>query len=169
MKTFLLSVGLLLLTSCASQKPQPKYMEEKNQAKFATSHDFAEEPQKVIRAARAVLDALTKESVPAATEIVRDDGNTLMTGWVYAPASKDKYVRYDFNGSPRRKNLQVRRVYQYTVTPGLSGSQVLMNIKEEIEEVNLKTGEHEGWKKVEPEQAAFDLFLKRLREQIRAE
>src|SRR5688500_4804614 len=111
MKNLALSLALLAFTACASKTPKPKYMEEKNQAKFATSHEFAEKPEKVLRAARTVLDELTRSSEPAASDSVKGDENTVHTGWVYSRVSPDKYVRYDFNGAPRRKDLAVRRIY----------------------------------------------------------
>ncbi|HEY8280523.1 MAG TPA: hypothetical protein VIH99_12915 [Bdellovibrionota bacterium] len=160
---------LSLFTACASQTPKPKYVEEKNQAKYSSSRALAENPDKVLRAARAVLDNLTHESNPPSGESVKgDDDSTVYTGWVYS-TSKDKYVQYDFNGSPRRKPLALRRIYGFTVTPGLSGSQVTMNVEEEVQEIDLKSGSAKGWKRVETETAAYDMLLRRLTEKVRQE
>jgi hypothetical protein len=163
---------LLLLTAfsaCSHGPPKPKYVEEKNQAKFATTHAFTEPPEKVLRAGRAVLDRLTHESTPQASDAVRSDDNSVFTGWVYGTASRDKYVQYDDNGAPRRKDLAVRRIYGYTVTPSLSGSRVELSVEEEIQRVDLETGKPKDWKRVEPEQAAYDMLLHKLQEAIRAE
>ena len=169
MKNIAIALSLLAFTACASKTPKPKYMEEKNQAKFATSFAFAEKPEKVFRAARAVLDKLSHESNPPIADAIKGDENTVYTAWVYSQASRDKYVQYDYNGSPRRKDLAVRRIYSYTVTPSLAGSQVALNIEEEIQDVDLKTGQPKDWKRVQTEQAAFDMLLHKLREQVRAE
>lgn len=159
---------LLTLTACSSG-PKPKYVEEKNQAKFANNRAFAEAPEKVLRAAKAVLDSLAHDSEPASTETLKINDNTIATGWVYKPASRDKYVQYDYNGAPQRKELTVRRIYQYTVSPSLAGSQVDMDIKEEIQQADMKTGQPKGWKRVDTEKAAYDMLITRLREQIRME
>lgn len=143
-------------------------MDEKNEAKFSKSRTLAEPPEKVLRAARNVLDELTKESEPQAPDAVKTEEHTVFTGWVYGQA-KDKYVQYDYNGTPRRKQLALRRIYGFTVNPTLAGSQVAMNVEEELQEVDLKSGEPKGWKRVEPDPAAYDLLLRRLREQIRAQ
>ena len=166
-----LSVIALLLTfgACASKTPKPKYVEEKNQAKFATTEAIAEKPDEVLRAARAVLDKLTHESSPPASEAVKGDENAIHTGWIYSTASRDKYVRYDYNGTLRRKDLALRRIYGITVSPSLAGSQVALSVEEEIQQVDLKTGEAKDWKRVDPERAAYDMLLHKLKEQIRAD
>lgn len=169
MKHLALALCLLFVAACASKTPKPKYMEEKNQAKFAQSHSFNHPPEKVLRAARAVLDKLAKESNPPISEPIENEENAVFTKWVYGTASRDKYVRYDYNGSPRRKDLAVRRIYGYTIEPSLAGSQVKLSVEEEIQMVDLKTGEPEDWKRVDPEKAAYDMLLRKLKEQISAE
>src|SRR5207248_2089935 len=96
----------------------------------------------------------------------KDDENSLFTGWVYTPVSRDKYVQYDYNGTVRRKDLAVRRIYGYTISPSLAGSSVEMSVEEEIQDVDLKTGEPKGWKRVEPEKASYDMLLRRLKENL---
>ncbi len=171
MKKVILSSTLALLFSfgCASKKPKPKYVEEKNQAKFSRSSSLSQEPDQVLRAARVVLDKLTRESSTQASAPVKEEENTIYTGWVYSTASKDKYVQYDYNGSPRRKDLAVRRIYGFTVSPSLAGSQVALNVEEEVQHVDMKSGEAKDWKRADPEQAAFDMLLRKLKEEIRAE
>lgn len=169
MKHFLLAVIALSFAACASKTPKPKYVEEKNQAKFSTSHELTQKPDDVLLAARAVLDKLTRDSTPQASGPVQSDENSLFTGWVYLPASRDKYVQYDYNGTVRRKELAVRRIYGYTVSPSLAGSSVAMSVEEEIQDVDLKTGEPKGWKRVEPETAAYDQLLRKLKEALSAQ
>jgi len=169
MKHIITALTFLVTFAACSSTPKPKYVEEKNQAKFATSQAVAEKPEKVLRAARAVLDELTHASIPQAADSVKGDENTVYTGWVYNLVSRDKYVQYDYNGASRRKDLAVRRIYGYTVTPSLAGSQVAMNVEEEVQTVDMKTGEPKDWKRVTAEQASYDMLLHKLREQIRAE
>lgn len=162
MLTKLFFLSLALLSACSSG---PKYKEEENTPKFATGRSFTESPDTVLRAARAVLDELSRESVPPATGSLKGNDESVRTGWVYSLA-KDKYVEFSFNGSPRRKQLTVRRKYTYTAVPNLAGSQVTFGVEEEIQEVDLKSGEPTSWKSVEPAQAAYDLMAKRLRQKI---
>jgi len=143
-------------------------MDEKNEAKFARTRTLAETPEKVMQAAKAVLDELTRASDPQAPDPVKSEGDTVFTGWVYS-VSKDKYVQYDYNGTPRRKPLTLRRTYSFSVKPSLAGSEVTMKVEEEIQEIDLKTGESKSWKRMEAEPSAYDLMLRRLREQVRAQ
>jgi hypothetical protein len=173
MKNFILPLAVSVVTAfslpgCAGKAPKPKFVDEKNEAKFAKARSFETSPEKTRIAALAVLDQLTRASEPQASEPVKEEDNSLFTGWVYGVA-KDKYVQYDFNGTPRRKPLSVRRIYGYKVEPSLSGSQVTMTVEEEIQEVDLKTGAPKDWKRMEADPAAYDLLLRRLREQIRAQ
>lgn len=168
MKNFIPLLLAASLASCASKAPKPKYMDEKNEAKFANSRTLAEPPEKVLRAARSVLDELTKGSDPQAPDPVKNEDDSIFTGWVYGQA-KDKYVQYDYNGTPRRKQLSLRRIYGFTVNPTLAGSSVAMNVEEEIQEIDLKSGEPKGWKRVNTDPAAYDLLLRRLREEIRSQ
>jgi hypothetical protein len=163
------AVLALLFAACASGPPKPKYMEEKNQAKFATEKEMKAHADDVLRAARAVLDRLTQDSTPQASSAVQSEDNSVYTGWVYNPVSRDKYVRYDYNGAPLRKDLAVRRIYGFEVKPSLAGSHVKMSVEEEIQQIDMKTGEPDGWKRVEPEQAAYDMLFHKLQEAVRAE
>lgn len=158
-------VAIALLLSACSSGPKAKYKEEENTAKFATERSFTETPDTVLRAARAVLDELMHESDPPATGALKGNEESVRTGWVYG-LSKDKWVAYDFNGTPRRKQLAVRRKYTYTVVPGLAGTKVNYGIEEELQQVDLKSGEPTGWKSVEPAQGAYDMMAKRLRQKI---
>lgn len=154
----------LSLVSCSSG-PKAKYKEEENTPKFSTGRSFTESPDTILRAARAVLDEMMRASEPPATASLKGNDESVRTGWVYS-MSKDKYVEFPFNGTKKRKSLQVRRKYTYTAVPNLAGSQVTYGIEEEIQKVNLKTGEPDGWSSVEPAQYAYDDMQKRLRQKI---
>jgi hypothetical protein len=156
----------LTFTACAGGPPKPKYIEEKNEAKFATTKEVPQKPADVKLAAHAVLDQLTMASMPQASDTVQSDDDNIRTGWIYFPASRDKYVDFDYNGTVRRKQLAVRRVFQYTVTPSLAGSTVVMQVKEEVEKIDMKTGEQTGWKSVDPDTAMFDMMYRKLKEQL---
>ncbi|MGE3262425.1 MAG: hypothetical protein AB7K68_11650 [Bacteriovoracia bacterium] len=155
---------LLALTACSSG-PKGKYKEEENAPKFATSRSFTETPETILRAARAVLDELSRESSPPSTGALKGNDESVRTGWVYS-TSRDKYVEFYFNGSPRRKLLGMRRKYSYTAVPNLAGSQVTFGVEEEIQNVDLKSGEANGWKSVDPSPSAYDLMAKKLRQKI---
>ncbi len=164
MKTFL--VLALLLVSCASNPNKAQYKEEKNAPKFGNTRSYVEAPEDILIAARAVLDELARESDPPTAGSVKGNDETVRTGWVYSVA-KNKYVEYQFNGIPKRKPLKVRRKYAYTVTPNISGSQVVLTVEEELQKVNFKTGEDEGWNSVETDPQVYDMLTRRLREKLR--
>lgn len=157
----------VLLSSCASSADKAKYREEKNAPKFGNSRSYVEAPEDILLAARAVLDELSRESNPPATSSVKMTDDSAQTGWVYS-ISKDKYVEFQFNGTPRRKPLRIRRKYTYTVNPSLAGSQVLMTVDEDLMKIDLKTGEEKGWSSVEADPQAFDLLARRLSEKLRS-
>ena len=165
-----LSVALVLALSfaaCASKTSKPKYVEEKNQAAYATVKEVNAKPEAVRLAARAVLDELTKASSPEpASGEVQTDDDSLFTAWVYSPVSRDKYVNYDYNGTMQHKTLVVRRIYGYEITPSLAGSHVKLQAEEEVQQLDLKTGEPKGWKRVDPEKATYDLLYRKLKEHL---
>lgn len=161
----LLAVSFTFAFACAS-KPHAKYREEQNKAQFSSSRELLEKPVVVLRAARAVLDELVAQSDPAVPRRLRGDEESVETGWVYGMA-KDKYVEVPFNGTVRHKQLAMRRRYSYTVNPSISGSTVIFGVEEEVEKLDLKTGEREGWKSVDPNPAAYNEMFRRLRTQIR--
>lgn len=166
MNKIIFALSLCLVFSACASKTKGTYKEQMT-PKFASTKDYAEKPEQIRAAALRVLEELTNESEPPAAKKVYDEGDTQRTGWVYG-MSRDKYVEYKHNGVPQRKKLAVRRKYAYTVSPGLGGSQVTASIEEEIEEVDLNSGENEGWKNAAPDSQAYDQMHRRLREKIRA-
>ena len=57
---------------------------------------------------------------------------TLETDWIYGQ-SRDKYVNYLVNGTPRHKNLQTRVKYVVTAATQIGGVDVSVETREEIE------------------------------------
>ncbi len=163
MKLFLFA---LVLVSCSSSPGT--YREEKNKPQFSASRSYVEPPKEVLRAAQGVLENFTRESDPPAARAIKGDDDSVRTGWVYL-VSKDKYVEFQSNGRALRKPLALRRKYEYTVTPSLTGTDVTFSVDEEIQEIDLTTGEARGWKSVSADPAAYDLMARRLREAIRAQ
>lgn len=163
----LLSLSLFLFASCASNPHEASYKEEKNVANFENARSFAEKPEEILRAARAVLDEWQQESDPPVnTKNLRSDDESVQTGWVYSTA-KSKYVEFKMNGKPKRRPLKVRRKYGYTATPSLAGSQVVFMVEEEVQKIDFETGKEKGWSSEEPEKSVYDLMHKKLVEKLR--
>lgn len=158
----------LIFIACSTQKPA-KMKTETNHPKFANSRSFENSPEDLREAAKRALQELIDRSEPATNATVKEDKdkNQISTGWVYGK-SKDKYVEYNFNGVPKRKILNVRRKYTYSISPSLAGAEVNVSTEEEIEKVDLKTGETKGWSKMEPDIATYDDLISRLRQKVRA-
>ncbi len=160
-------LSFLFLAACASNPHDASYKEEKNVANFENNRSFAEKPEEILRAARAVLDEWQQESDPPVnTKNLRSDDESVQTGWVYSTA-KSKYVEFKMNGKPKRRPLKVRRKYGYSATPSLAGSQVVFLVEEEVQTIDFETGKEKGWSSEEPEKAIYDLMHKRLVEKLR--
>jgi hypothetical protein len=67
----------------------------------------------------------------------------LETDWILGQ-SRDKYVEYQINGSPRKQYLQTRVKYTVLVDRVIGGTHVLVKTNEEIERLN-KDGTSAGW------------------------
>jgi hypothetical protein len=161
-----LFTAVTLFTACASNSQNARYAQEKNAPKFGNVRSYVEKPDAVMRAARAALDDLSRESDPPVISSIKSDEESVRTGWVYSE-SKAKYVEYKVDGKPGRKPLRVRRKYSYTVTPSFTGSQVILGAEEEVVQLDMKTGEEKGWKSSATDPAAFEDMARRLQEQIR--
>jgi hypothetical protein len=70
----------------------------------------------------------------------------LETDWSYTQ-SRDKYYEYKVNGSPRRKNLQMRIRYEVTAKAVLGGVDVAVKTTEELEKLK-PDGTPDGYSKV---------------------
>ena len=170
MKFFLkMAFSLSFFAACSHAPSQGTVREEKNQANFAKEHSFSSAPEQVMRAAKMVLEKLSRASSSSSKEKLKEEGNSIFTSWLEIPASRDKYVEFLQNGLPKRKPLQLRRIYGYQLSPSLSGTDVIFHVEEEVQQIDLKTGAHQGWKKASPDPAAFDMLLRLLQEEIRSE
>ena len=80
---------------------------------------------------------------------------TLETDWIYAQ-SRDKYIEYKVNDSPRKQYLQTRIKYYITAQSQIGGTDVSVRTKEEIERLK-SDGSPDGYEapeKVDPSRAA---------------
>jgi hypothetical protein len=79
----------------------------------------------------------------------------LETDWIQGQ-SRDKYIEYQMNGTPRRQFLQTRVKYTVLADRVLGGTHVLVKTHEEIERLN-NDGTSAGWDStgdVDPSRAA---------------
>lgn len=67
----------------------------------------------------------------------------LETDWVYGQ-SRDKYIEYKVNGSPRKKMLQTRIKFKILAETVIGGVQVSVRSQEEIERLN-EDGSSQGF------------------------
>ncbi len=72
---------------------------------------------------------------------------TLRTDWIVGQ-SRDKYVEFKVNDSPRRKQLQMRFRYTVEAKRSLGGADVRVRMDEEIERVR-PDGSPAGWDRAE--------------------
>lgn len=169
MKNIILFSLLLLSTACAHQNTA-KNRVEKNTAHFANSKTFENPVSDVEKATFLLLKEKIAASNPATTGAdpkVEKDPSRISTGWIYE-VSKDKYLEYQVNKSPRRKKLSVRRQYSVTILPSVAGSDVTISVQEEIEDIDLKTGASKGWKASSVDTAAYQQFYSDLGDKIRS-
>jgi hypothetical protein len=158
---------LLVFTGCSGSGEKGRLRTEENRPDFKNSRQFVETPELVIMAARKMLDELAQASNPPITGSIKGNNERVSVGWVYG-VSKDKYVEFNFNGVPKRKLLNVRRRTEVNVTPSLAGSQVVFDVEEELEVVDLKTGQPKGWKSVKVDAEYYDTLTRKLRESLRS-
>lgn len=158
-------VFVFFFTACASNQAKIKSDPIPH---FSNSRSFEVEPSTVKAAAQKTLEELIASSNPATDSSVKVDQEKISTGWVYGE-SKDKYASYNFNGVPKRKMLQVRRKYMYSVSPSIGGSTVVVGAEEEVENIDLKTGEHKGWNAAETSPLVFDSLITKLKEKLRSQ
>lgn len=159
MKTLLVSATILLSTlGCASQKETAKYRKDPV-PKFSNSRDYEQKPADLRPSVEKVLYDYLHESNPSTdTDLKAEAGNTIATGWIYG-TSRDKYMLVDFNGVPKRISLNVRRKYAVTIASSVAGTLATINVKEEVEELDKKTGSPKGWKSEDPDRALYQRFF----------
>ncbi len=130
---------VLFLGACASNTAPVKQQEY---ARLRNEKLFEYELPVVWKAVEKVFrEHVVKNKAPSdlrkATELV------LETDWTYSE-SRDKYVEYKVNDTPRKKYLQIRFKQKVIATRALGGTRVRVELIEEIEK--LKTdGSSDGY------------------------
>src|SRR4051812_4697740 len=144
MKKILCALGLLALVSACSSSPK---IQQQAYAKLNNEHTFEDEFPAVWKALEEsfhnykVADRDPSEVDPL--EMKKLTKRTLETDWVLGQ-SRDKYIEYQINGSPRKQYLQTRVKYTVLVDRVIGGTHVLVKTKEEIERLN-DDGTPAGW------------------------
>ena len=129
----LLSLSLIAAPGCSSDKLPVK------QEKFAKLRDRRTYEYEYPAVWKAILAAFTHYSI----EEKDVEEGTIETDWVYS-RSNDKYVSYKVNGLPRRKAVQTRVRYELKANKVMGGVEVIIQLKEEIEQLN-RDGSSSGW------------------------
>ena len=158
-------VYMFFFTACAGQHPAKISVD--HSPKFANSHMYEEDLDTLRRAAKLVLQDLINDSKPSTKSDTRTEGDKLSTGWVYSQ-SRDKYVLVNFNGSPKRVPLQVRRKYKYALSSSLSGSSAVATADEEIQTRDEKNGAPFAWKSSEVDPSVYQMLIQKLSEKVRS-
>jgi hypothetical protein len=161
---FTILLFVLGLMGCASQK-DAKYRQDPR-PKFSDSRDFEQKPELIKPIAESLLKKKIAASDPSLAVNTESDLAALKTDWIYG-VSKDKYLVFDFNGSPKRKPIPVRRKYIITLAPSVAGTLASVNITEEIADLDKKTGQEKGWKSVPADRALYQDFFSELELAIR--
>jgi hypothetical protein len=68
-------------------------------------------------------------------ELSKLSERTLETNWIYGQ-SRDKYIEYKVNETPRKKYLKTRFKYLISAHKNIGGTDVKVDLDEEIEELN---------------------------------
>lgn len=84
-----------------------------------------------------------------AVELRQLSRRSLETDWIYTQ-SRDKYVEYKVNGTPRRKQLQMRVKYAIVAKRVIGGTDVSIRATEEIERLK-EDGSADGYEEMEPD------------------
>ena len=87
----------------------------------------------------------SEESDPV--EMNRRTEASLESDWSYAQ-SRDKYVEYKVNGSPRKKYLQIRTKAKVVLKKSIAGTEVTVLPSEEVEKM-MPNGTSDGYTSVE--------------------
>lgn len=138
-----LALPLVLAVGCSTATKK----EGLQRHAYATQSDrrtFENEFPQVWKAVEAAVDGMpvAKRDVGKATE------HTLETEWV-VDESREKYYRYQVNGSPRQKKLKSRFKYVITAQSVVGGTEVRIKTTEEIERLK-KDGTSDGFSSVDP-------------------
>lgn len=90
---------------------------------------------------------------------------TLTTDWVYSE-SRDKYVEFKINDSPRKKYLQIRHRYRIQAKRVMGGTEVAIRPQEEVEKVDTRTGAPVGYEEMEADSSRSAEMLERIQNGI---
>ncbi len=156
MKKILFAFGLLALASACSSAPK---VQQQAYAKLNNEHTFEYEFPDVWKAIEdSFHNYKVEERDPADVDPIEMKNLTkrkLETDWIQGQ-SRDKYIEYAVNGSPRKQYLQTRVKYTVLADRVIGGTHVLVKTHEEIERLN-KDGTSAGWDStgdVDPSRAA---------------
>lgn len=106
----------------------------------------------------AKVDILEMKKIPK---------RTLETDWVYSQ-SRDKFVEYRMNDLPQRKYLQVRLKYRVLAERTLGGTQVVVHLDEEVEDLRVD-GTSKGFSATEqPDSSRSNEILEKIQSSILA-
>jgi hypothetical protein len=154
------ALALVVLPSAAlfgcSSSPKVK---QQAYAKLANERDYEYEFPVVWKAVEASFRnykiAERDPSEVGALEMNKITKRTLVTDWILGQ-SRDKYIEYKINNTPRKQYLQTRVKYELKAESVIGGTHVAVKTKEEIEKLD-KNGKPAGWDSVgnvDPSRAA---------------
>jgi uncharacterized lipoprotein len=89
---------------------------------------------------------------------------SLETDWIFGQ-SRDKYVEYKVNGSPRKKYLQMRFKYQIRAESGIGGTTVVVRTFEQIEKLKAD-GTPDGYSTVDSDPSRPSELLEKINNAI---
>jgi len=141
-----LFVVVTIMTGCSHTLPIKKqeYAVLKDTRTF--EREFPEVWKGIEKTFRRYKVTSRNPSKVDAVEMKSIEERSLETDWIMGQ-SRDKYVEFTVNDSPRRKLLQVRFRYQVEAKRSLGGTDVRVKMEEEIERVK-PTGQTAGWDRV---------------------
>jgi hypothetical protein len=139
-------MALLALFGCSSS---PK-VKQQAYAKLANERDFEYEFPVVWKAIESSFRnykiAERDPSEVGILEMNKLSRRTLTTDWILGQ-SRDKYIEYKINNTPRKQYLQTRVKYELRAESKIGGTNVFVKTAEEIEKLD-KNGKPAGWDSV---------------------
>lgn len=158
----LLSVlALPALFSCSSPMPMKtqEYAELRNARTF--EYDFPTVWNGIEKTVKSYKVLKRDPNKVSAVELKNLTERTLETDWITSQ-SRDKYVEYKVNGSPRKRYVQIRVRYEIVAKSQVGGTDVAVNLTEETEQLR-PDGTSAGYERSEkPDSSRANEFLERL-------
>ena len=147
-------IGIFVtLASCAS----PSLVKTQAYAKLKNQRTFENELPVVWRATTKVFENYKlvsrepkgdRDSDAAETNAMNKRTDAMLeTDWSYAQ-SRDKYVEFKVNGSPKKKYLQIRTKTKVVLKKSVGGTDVTVSINEEVEKM-MPDGTSDGYTSVD--------------------